>query len=123
MAPRRRSVPEEIIGNDYEGWQGEKWLDIRRMICWDRYCKLVLTSACQSFDGLNRITSTATPAIPDFSSQHPGSAYLNIWLANQAHARGLSIGLKNDDEQRQIYCHISIGRSLKTAWRMIGASK
>jgi hypothetical protein len=23
----------------------------------------------------------------------------NIWLANEAHARGLSIGLKNDDEQ------------------------
>ena len=29
--PDKDQFPAEIIGNDYEGWPGEKWLDIRQI--------------------------------------------------------------------------------------------
>jgi hypothetical protein len=29
--------PDEVLGNEYEGWSGEKWLDIRRIDLLERY--------------------------------------------------------------------------------------
>ena len=29
--PDAGQFPSEVLGNDYEGWPGEKWLDIRRI--------------------------------------------------------------------------------------------
>src|SRR5215210_3827737 len=29
--PDKDSFPPEVLGKDYEGWKGEKWLDIRQM--------------------------------------------------------------------------------------------
>ena len=29
--PDAQQFPPEVLGNDYEGWPGERWLDIRRL--------------------------------------------------------------------------------------------
>jgi hypothetical protein len=29
--PDKDQFPPEVLGNDYDGWQGEKWLDIREI--------------------------------------------------------------------------------------------
>jgi hypothetical protein len=50
--PDANQFPASVIGNDYEGWPGEKWLDIRQID--------LLAPIMQS----NRITLTAIPMTP-----------------------------------------------------------
>lgn len=98
--PDAQGFPPEVIGRDYAGQPGEKWLDIRRIdllgpIMRNRFdlCK------AKGFDGIEPdnvdgfANDTGFPISP-----HDQMAY-NVWLSNEAHARGLSIGLKNDPEQ------------------------
>lgn len=98
--PDADQFPEEIIGNDYEGWQGEKWLDIRRI---DLLGPILQTRfdqcAAKGFDGLEPDNIDSYTSNTGFLITAQDQLTFNIWLANQAHARGLSIGLKNDDEQ------------------------
>ncbi len=92
--------PASILGNDYEGWEGEKWLDIRQIdllapimrVRFDE-CKM------KGFDGIEPDNIDGYTNDTGFPLTYQDQLNYNIWLANEAHARGLSIGLKNDDEQ------------------------
>jgi hypothetical protein len=98
--PDQASFPSAVLGNDYEGWAGEKWLDIRRLdllgpimearfdLCRDK-----------GFDGLEPDNIDAYTNDTGFPLTAAHQIAYNTWLAEQAHARGLSIGLKNDSDQ------------------------
>lgn len=100
--PDADQFPVEVIGKDYEGWEGEKWLDIRRI---DLLAPILLARfdqcAAKGFDGLEPDNIDSYTSDTGFPITAQDQLTFNIWLANQAHARGLSIGLKNDDEQVQ----------------------
>jgi len=90
----------ETLGNDYAGWPGEKWLDIRRIdllgpIMQNRFdlCK------AKGFDAIDPDNVNGYANDTGFPLTFQDQITYNIWLANQAHARGLSIGLKNDSDQ------------------------
>ncbi len=92
--------PDEVLGNDYEGWAGEKWLDIREIdllapIMRARFdeCK------AKGFDGIEPDNIDGYTNDTGFDLDYQDQLNYNIWLANEAHERGLSIGLKNDDGQ------------------------
>ena len=89
-----------VIGKDYQGWPGEKWLDIRKIdvigpIIEKRFdlCK------AKGFDGADTDNMDGYQSDTGFQITYNDQLQFNIWLANQAHARGLSIGLKNDPDQ------------------------
>jgi hypothetical protein len=98
--PDADQFPPAVLGNDYEGWPGEKWLDIRQI---DQLAPIMRArlDACRAkgFDGIepDNIEGYANNTGFPLTAQH--QLTYNIWLANEAHARGLSIGLKNDSDQ------------------------
>ena len=94
--PDAAQFPPELLGKDYEGWPGEKWLDIRRM---DLLAPLIRArlDLCK-FKGFDAVEPDNIE-IHDNDSGFPISyadqlAYAG-WLAEEAHKRGLAIGLKN----------------------------
>lgn len=88
--------PPELLGRDYEGWPGEKWLDIRRIDLLGpimrRRLDLVKEKGFDAVEPDNIEIHTNDTGFPiTYADQF---AYAS-WLAEEAHARGLAIGLKN----------------------------
>jgi hypothetical protein len=98
--PDKEQFPAAVIGKDYEGWPGEKWLDIRQIDLLAPIMRARL-DACQAkgFDGVEPDNIDSYTNDTGFPLTYQDQLNYNIWLAEEAHARGLSIGLKNDDEQ------------------------
>jgi Glycoside-hydrolase family GH114 len=98
--PDASKYPSIVLGNDYTGWPGERWLDIRRIDLLAPILRARL-NLCRSkgFDGVDpdNINGYLNPTGFPLTAQD--QLNFNIWLASEAHARGLSIGLKNDSEQ------------------------
>ncbi len=98
--PDKDQFPAPVIGKDYGGWEGEKWLDIRQIdilapIMRARFdqCK------AKGFDGIEPDNIDGYTNDTGFPLTYADQLNYNLWLANEAHARGLSIGLKNDPDQ------------------------
>ncbi|MDW8031733.1 MAG: endo alpha-1,4 polygalactosaminidase, partial [Candidatus Bipolaricaulota bacterium] len=98
--PDADQFPPEVLGNPYEGWTGERWLDIRRidLLAPIMRARLDLCRA-KGFDGVDPDNIDGYQNNTGFPLTYQDQLNYNIWLANEAHARGLSIGLKNDPEQ------------------------
>ena len=98
--PDADAFPSEVLGNDYEGWPGEKWLDIRQIELLAPIMRARLDQcAAKGFDGVEPDNIDAYTSDTGFPLTYQHQLHYNRWLAAEAHARGLSIGLKNDDEQ------------------------
>jgi hypothetical protein len=87
------------IGNELDGWPGEKWLDVRsanvRQIMQTRL-DLAASKGCDGVEPDNMDGYTNTPGF-DFGAAD--QLDYNRFIANEAHIRGLSVGLKNDLDQ------------------------
>ena len=92
--------PDAVIGNDYEGWAGERWLDIRQIDLLAPVMGARLDEcASKGFDGIEPDNIDGYTNDTGFPLTYEDQLSYNIWLAVEAHARGLSIGLKNDPDQ------------------------
>ena len=95
------AFPVPAIGNPLDGWPGEAWLDHRdpaiRSIMQARL-DLAVAKQCDAVEPDN-----VDGYINDTGFDLSGDDQLdyNRFLAAEAHARGLSIGLKNDVDQVQ----------------------
>jgi hypothetical protein len=94
--PDAAQFPPEVLDKDYKGWPGEKWLDIRRIDLL-RPVMCVRLDLCKS-KGFEAVEPDNIE-IHDNDSGFPISyadqlAYAG-WLTEEAHGRGLAIGLKN----------------------------
>ena len=98
--PDAAQFPAEVLGNNYEGWPGEKWLDIRRVDLLAPIMRARL-DLCRDkgFDGIEPDNVDGYTNHTGFPLTYQDQLTYNIWLAGEAHARGLSIGLKNDEAQ------------------------
>ena len=98
--PDANQFPKEIVGKDYPDWSGEKFLDIRQI---DKLAPIMLSrfDLCKQkgFDGVEPDNIDTYDADTGFPITYQDQLKYNRWLAEQAHARGLSIGLKNDGDQ------------------------
>ncbi len=98
--PDADQFPAAVIGREYSGWPGEKWLDLRRL---DRLGSIMQArlDLCRAkgFDGVDPDNLNAYLNDTGFPLTAEDQAAYNLWLAGEAHARGLAIGLKNDVEQ------------------------
>ena len=98
--PDKDEFPAEVLGNNLEGWPDEKWLDIRALadlgaIMGERF-DLAVQKDCDGVEPDNVDGYTNNSGFP---LTYEDQINYNTWLAEQAHQRGLSVGLKNDLDQ------------------------
>lgn len=98
--PDEDQFPASVIGDDYEGWPGENWLDIRQieLLAPEMRARLDLCRD-KGFDGIEPDNIDGYTNDTGFPLTYEDQIRYNLWLADEAHARGLSIGLKNDPDQ------------------------
>lgn len=98
--PDANAFPAAALGNQLDGWPGEKWLDIRNLTAlgpiMSARLDLAVNKGCNGVDPDN-VDGYANNT--GFSLTPQDQLTYNRWLAQQAHTRGLGIGLKNDLEQ------------------------
>lgn len=96
--PDAKQFPQAVLGSDLSGWPGERWLDISsaqlRPVMTARL-DLAKQKGCDGVDPDNVDGYSNKTGFPLTAAQQID---YNRWLAEQAHARGLVIGLKNSVE-------------------------
>ena len=97
--PDADQFPAEVLGKDYEGWSGEKWLDIRRIDLLAPIMRARLDlCAAKGFDGIEPDNIEIFNQKTGFPLTYADQLAYARWLADEAHARGLAIGIKNAPE-------------------------
>ncbi|HHH39041.1 MAG TPA: hypothetical protein ENK50_05640, partial [Sedimenticola sp.] len=98
--PDSDQFPERLLGRTLPDWPDEKWLDIRKLKTlapiMEARLDLAVAKGC---DGVEPDLVDAYSNDSGFPISAADQLRYNRWLAAQAHARGLSVGLKNDLEQ------------------------
>ncbi len=87
--------PAEALGNNLSGWPGEKWLDIRNetvKTIMSARMDVAVQKGCDGVDPDNVDGYTNNTGFPLTANDQ--KTY-DLFLAEAAHARGLSVGLKN----------------------------
>jgi endo-alpha-1,4-polygalactosaminidase (GH114 family) len=98
--PDSASYPAAVLGARVEGWPGERWLDIRRLDVLRPIVERRLDLCRQKdFDGVEPDNVDAYTNASGFSLSATDQLTFNRFVAAAAHARGLSVGLKNDLDQ------------------------
>lgn len=98
--PDTKRFPAAVIGKPLEGWPGERWLDIRRISVLAPIIERRLDLCrAKGFDGVEADNVDAYANDSGFPLTAADQLAFNRYLARAAHARGLSIGLKNDLDQ------------------------
>ncbi len=92
--------PSEVLGNVYSGYPDENWVDIRRLdllgpILSDRLQK----AADQGCNGIDPDNLNGYQNDTGFPLTADDQIRFNRWVSNEAHIRGMSVGLKNDSDQ------------------------
>lgn len=98
--PDAAQFPDAVKGRTLSGFPDERWLDIRQLPILGPLLTARL-DACQSkgFDGVEFDNVDGYDNSSGFPLTYGDQITFNVWLANAAHARGLSVALKNDLDQ------------------------
>jgi endo-alpha-1,4-polygalactosaminidase (GH114 family) len=92
--------PAAVIGKTYSGYPDEKWLDIRQIDQLSAVLRARFDLAVEKgFDAIEPDNIDGYQNDTGFPLTAEDQLRFNRWLAEEAHARGLSIGLKNDPDQ------------------------
>jgi hypothetical protein len=98
--PDKDQFPKEVLGKDYDGWPGEKWLDIRRI---DQLAPIMRArfDLCKQkgFDAIEPDNMEIYTNETGFPLTYADQLKYALWLAEEAHSRGLAIGQKNASDQ------------------------
>jgi len=98
--PDAPGFPAEILGNDLDGWPGEKWLDVRRLDLLQPIMEgRIDLAAKKGCDGVDPDNLNGYDNETGFPIKASDQLTYNKFLSRAAHSRGLSIGLKNDLNQ------------------------
>lgn len=100
--PDKDQFPPDVLGKDYEGWPGEKWLDVRQIdqLAPIMRARLDLCKA-KGFDALEPDNMEVYANNTGFPLTYEDQLNYARWLADEAHKRGLAIGVKNAPDQVQ----------------------
>ncbi len=94
--PDAAAFPAEVLGRDYEGWPGERWLDIRRLDLLAPILRARLDLCKQKgFEAVEPDNIEIYDNPTGFPLTYADQLAYAQWLADEAHRRGLAIGLKN----------------------------
>lgn len=97
--PDAALFPASVKGRPLDGWPGERWLDIRRLDILGPILQARLDRCkAKGFDAVEPDNLDGWQANSGFPLTRSDEIRFIKWLAAEAHARGLSIGLKNVPE-------------------------
>ena len=92
--------PSAVIGHS-TGWSGERWLDLRRS-AWSRFAPIIWArlslARAIGCDGVEPDENNPIGNHPGFPISRRTEARWYLKVAREAHARGLSVGMKNGVE-------------------------
>ncbi len=91
--------PDAIIGNSYDGWSGERWLDIRAAALRPLLEARLDLARDKGCDGVDPDNVNGYSVDTGFEISAEDQLIFNRWLAEAAHERGLFVILKNDGAQ------------------------
>lgn len=92
-------IPSSSVGGPVDGWAGERWLDIRSANVRTRMRSRLVRAKQRGCDGVEPDNVDAYANTSGFPLTAADQLDYNRFLAREAHALGLSIGLKNDLDQ------------------------
>jgi len=97
--PDAADFPADALGEPLDGWAGERWLDVRsdgvRTVMRARLDR----AASRGCDGVEPDNVDGYANTTGFALTAADQLDYDRFLATEAHARGLSVGLKNDLDQ------------------------
>jgi hypothetical protein len=97
--PDADRFPRDVLGGGLN-WRGESWLDTRRLDVLGPIMEARLDLCrAKGFDGVEPDNVDGYSNRTGFPLSPEDQLRFNVFLANAAHARGLSVGLKNDVSQ------------------------
>ena len=97
--PDAGDYPAEIIGKSWPEWEGERFVDIRRLdLLGPILEKRFDLCAVKGFDAIEPDMIDTYEADTGFDISRNDQLAFNRWIADQAHALGLAIGQKNVPE-------------------------
>ncbi|WP_214411189.1 endo alpha-1,4 polygalactosaminidase [Sphaerisporangium fuscum] len=99
--PDAAQFPASVLGKNLDGWEGERWLDIRQYggtLGTIMKSRLDMCKA-KGFDAVEPDNVDGYTNKTGFPLKAEDQLAYNTWLANEAHKRGLSVALKNDNAQ------------------------
>lgn len=96
--------PAAILGNNLDGWPGERWLDVRNVQQANSALAAIMNARldmCKSkgFDAVEFDNMDGYANSTGFPLTASDQAYYNVFLANGARSRGMSAVMKNDIDQ------------------------
>ncbi len=98
--PDAGQFPKSVIGKPLEDWEGERYLDIRKVDALAPIMRarmdLAVRKGCDAVDPDNVQSYLEETG---FRITAADQLRYNKWLAAEAHRRGLAVGLKNDRPQ------------------------
>lgn len=97
--PDAAAFPASAIGRRLDGWEGEWWLDVRDATVRDVMAARLDLALERGCDGVEPDNVDGYTNRPGFPFTDVDQLDFNRFLADEAHARGLSVGLKNDLDQ------------------------
>lgn len=93
-----RFLPTDL-GNELDGWPGERWLDIRSANVHSIMKSRLDLARQKGCDGVEPDNMDAYTNDSGFTLTERDQLAFNRFVANEAHLRNLSVGLKNDLDQ------------------------
>jgi hypothetical protein len=98
--PDAGQFPKSAIGAVYEGFPEENWLDIRHFHSFAPILERRFDiCARKGFDAVEPDNIAGWENKTGFPITRADQLRFNRWVANQVHARGMSVALKNDGRQ------------------------
>lgn len=98
--PDAGKFPAAVKGKNLDGWAGEKWLDVRNLSALGPVMTARLDLAkSKGCDGVDPDNMDGYTQNSGFTISYNQQLTYNRYIAQEAHKRGLAVGLKNDLEQ------------------------
>ncbi len=95
-----KRLPAEVLGRPLAGFPDERWLDIRRIDLLAPVLRARLDiCARKGFDGVEPDNVDGYANRTGFPLTGADQLRFNRWIATEAHARDMAVGLKNDTAQ------------------------
>lgn len=86
---------EDAVGETLDGWVGERWLDVSHPTVLTVMAERLDLAAAKGCDAVEPDNVDAHDNDTGFALTRDEQLVYNRWTAEQAHARGLAVGLKN----------------------------
>jgi hypothetical protein len=98
--PDAGKFPKSVLGNVYEGFPEERWLDIAHFHKFAPIMeKRIAMCAHKGFDGIEPDNIAGWENDTGFVLTRADQRRYNLWIARQVHKRGMAVALKNDPGQ------------------------